>query len=114
MVGCWLPRRISSGWGWASRFALVTDGRFSGGTRGACIGHVSPEAAEEGRLPCSRNGDTIRIDLERRTLGDGRERGRNERPSGVLDPPLTRVVSGWLARYAKMVTSGSTGAVLKA
>ena len=114
MVEMLAPTANIVGMGLGESVALVTDGRFSGGTRGACIGHVSPEAAEGGPIALLRNGDTIRIDLERRTLGvDVSEEEMNARRE-YWKPPAPRVVSGWLARYAKMVTSGSTGAVLKA
>ncbi len=114
MVEMLAPTANIVGMGLGESVALVTDGRFSGGTRGACIGHVSPEAAEGGPIALLRNGDTIRIDLERRTLDvDVSEDEMNARRE-YWKPPAPRVVSGWLARYAKMVTSGSTGAVLKA
>ena len=114
MVEMLAPTANIVGMGLGESVALVTDGRFSGGTRGACIGHVSPEAAEGGPIALLRNGDTIWIDLERRTLDvDVSEDEMNARRE-YWKPPAPRVVSGWLARYAKMVTSGSTGAVLKA
>ncbi|MBI3391565.1 MAG: dihydroxy-acid dehydratase [Nitrospirae bacterium] len=113
MVEMLAPTANIVGMGLGESVALVTDGRFSGGTRGACIGHVSPEAAEGGPIALLRNGDTIRIDLERRTLDvDVSEDELNARRE-YWKPPAFRVASGWLARYAKMVTSGSTGAVLK-
>jgi dihydroxy-acid dehydratase len=114
MVEMLAPTANIVGMGLGESVALVTDGRFSGGTRGACIGHVSPEAVEGGPIALLRNGDTIRIDLERRTLDvDVSEEEMNARRE-YWKSPAPRVVSGWLARYAKMVTSGSTGAVLKA
>jgi dihydroxy-acid dehydratase len=92
--------------------ALITDGRFSGGTRGLCIGHVSPEAAEGGPIGLLRDGDIIAIDLAARTLEV--ELSSEELESRALEwealpPKFTR---GWLARYAAMVTSANTGAVL--
>lgn len=113
MVEMLAPTANIVGMGLGESVALVTDGRFSGGTRGACIGHVSPEAAEGGPIALLRNGDMIRIDLERRALEvDVSEDEMNARRE-YWKPPAPRVTSGWLARYAKMVTSGSTGAVLK-
>jgi dihydroxy-acid dehydratase len=89
--------------------ALVTDGRFSGGTRGLSIGHVSPEAAEGGPIGLVQDGDLIRIDLSARTLevdADLDERRKTWRA------PAARYTRGWLARYAAMVTNASNGAVL--
>jgi dihydroxy-acid dehydratase len=92
--------------------ALITDGRFSGGTRGLCIGHVSPEAAEGGPIGLLRDGDPIAIDLGARRLDvalSAAELQRRAREWQPLPPKFTR---GWLARYAAMVTSAHTGAVL--
>jgi dihydroxy-acid dehydratase len=87
--------------------ALITDGRFSGGTRGLSIGHVSPEAAEGGPIGLLRDGDVIHIDLPNRTL--------NANVSGRTPTPyVPKYERGWLARYAKMVTNASNGAVLEA
>lgn len=92
--------------------ALVTDGRFSGGTRGLCIGHVSPEAAEGGVIGLLRDGDVIRIDLQGRCLmtevTDAELARRRER----FTPPPPRFDRGWLGRYARLVTNASNGAVL--
>jgi hypothetical protein len=92
--------------------ALITDGRFSGGTRGLCIGHVSPEAAEGGPIGLLEEGDIIAIDLAARKLDV-------EVPADVLEgrrsqwhPPAAKFTKGWLARYAQLVTSANTGAVL--
>jgi dihydroxy-acid dehydratase len=89
--------------------ALITDGRFSGGTRGLCIGHVSPEAAEGGPIALLRDGDMITIDLAARSIAMEpdvlRRRSQWLRPS-----PRHR--TGWLARYAALVTNASNGAVL--
>jgi dihydroxy-acid dehydratase len=86
--------------------ALVTDGRFSGGTRGLCIGHVSPEAAEGGPIGLLRDGDIIAIDLAARRIDvQGELAGRSLEPR-------PRHLKGWLARYAKLVTNSSNGAVL--
>ena len=92
--------------------ALITDGRFSGGTRGACIGHVSPEAAAGGPIAALEPGDVIEIDLEVRTLN---VRLSEEEIAGRLNslPAFeTSATSSWLRRYSKMVTSASTGAVM--
>ncbi|MEO8622412.1 MAG: dihydroxy-acid dehydratase [bacterium] len=92
--------------------ALITDGRFSGGTRGLCIGHVSPEAAEGGPIGLLHEGDIVEIDLAARRLDvevSAIEFQRRAREWRALPPKFTR---GWLARYAAMVTSAHTGAIL--
>jgi dihydroxy-acid dehydratase len=94
------------------RVALLTDGRFSGGTRGPCVGHISPEAAEGGPLGLVRDGDTIELDIPGRNLRwkvDEKERARRQK---TWSPPRPRVSRGYLARYANLVTSAHTGAVL--
>ena len=107
------PTSAIVGMGLGTRVALVTDGRFSGGTRGLCVGHVSPEAAEGGPLALLQDGDPIRIDLRSRRIDvlidDAELARRRER----WQPPAPRFQRGWLARYARMVTSASTGAVLR-
>jgi dihydroxy-acid dehydratase len=92
--------------------ALITDGRFSGGTRGLCIGHVSPEAAEGGPIGLMREGDIVSIDLAARSLElevTAEELEERALEWEATPPKFTR---GWLARYAAMVTSANTGAVL--
>lgn len=107
------PTSYIMGRGLGDKVALITDGRFSGGTRGACIGHVSPEAAEGGPIGLLKEGDVISIDILGRRLDvklsdkELEDRRRNFVP---LEP---KVKSGYLARYAKFATSASTGAVLK-
>lgn len=93
--------------------ALITDGRFSGATRGASIGHVSPEAAEGGPIALVKDGDLISIDIPGGRLDllvpeDELERRRRE-----WQPPQPRVKKGYLRRYSRLVTSASTGAVFK-
>ena len=106
------PTANLMGMGLGESVALITDGRFSGGTRGACIGHVSPEAAVGGAIALLRNGDPIFIDIPNRRLqveltdAELDERRKKWKPA----PPKVR--DGWLARYAAMVGSASTGAVL--
>ena len=92
--------------------ALITDGRFSGGTRGACIGHVSPEAAARGPIAALEDGDIIDIDLGARTLDVRLSDDEIARRLDALPPFTTSATSSWLRRYSKMVTSASTGAVL--
>ncbi|WP_444542019.1 hypothetical protein [Calditerricola satsumensis] len=101
------------GMGLGTKVALVTDGRFSGASRGICVGHVSPEAAEGGPIALVRDGDIICIDLDKRTIElrvpeEELERRRAAWPG--FKPKFTR---GYLARYAHLVTSANTGAVLR-
>jgi dihydroxy-acid dehydratase len=95
------------------QIALVTDGRFSGGSRGLCIGHVSPEAAEGGPIGLLRDGDVVRIDLPARTLHVELTPAELAARRRQWTPPAAKYTRGWLARYAAMVTSASTGAVLE-
>jgi len=93
--------------------ALITDGRFSGASRGAAIGHVSPEAASGGPIGLVEEGDSITIDIPAAsiTLNVSEEILAGRRSAWMRPAPA--VASGWLARYARMVTSASEGAVLK-
>lgn len=94
------------------RAALITDGRFSGGTRGLCIGHISPEAAAGGPIAIIQDGDIIEIDAEKRTmnvrLSDEEIAARLEN----LPDFIPKVSRGWLGRYVQHVTSANTGAVM--
>jgi dihydroxy-acid dehydratase len=92
--------------------ALITDGRFSGGTRGLCIGHVSPEAAEGGPIGLIREGDIIAIDLAARKLDVELSADELESRRSEWHAPRPKFTKGWLARYAALVTSANTGAVL--
>jgi dihydroxy-acid dehydratase len=95
------------------RVALITDGRFSGGTRGLCIGHVSPEAAEGGPIGLLRDGDRVHIDLAGRCLTvelSDSELAARRRDFRAPAPKFRR---GWLSRYARLVTNASNGAVLQ-
>jgi dihydroxy-acid dehydratase len=94
--------------------ALITDGRFSGATKGAAIGHISPEAMEGGPLAIVEEGDTIEIDIPARTLNvDLPQTEIDRRLAQWSKPPLKREVASYLRRYSAMVTSASTGAVLR-
>jgi dihydroxy-acid dehydratase len=95
-----------------SAIALVTDGRFSGGTRGLCIGHVSPEAAEGGTIGLLRDGDEIDIDLQARCLAVRLSAEELASRRRAFVPPRPRFDRGWLSRYARLVTNASNGAVL--
>ena len=105
------PTAVITGMG--LKVALLTDGRFSGATRGACIGHVSPEAMEAGPIGLVKEGDTIIIDIPGRKLNiDISDEEMAERKAAWIQPP-PKVTGGYLGRYARLVTSASTGAVLK-
>jgi dihydroxy-acid dehydratase len=106
------PTSAIMGMGLGEKVALITDGRFSGGTRGACIGHVSPEAAARGPIAALQPGDMIDIDLEARTLDARLSEGEIRARLDALPPFQTRTSSKWLRRYAHFVTSADTGAVL--
>jgi dihydroxy-acid dehydratase len=106
------PTANIMGMGLGDKVALITDGRFSGGTRGACIGHVSPEAAAGGPIAALQNGDMININLiENRLDVDLTPEQIHERLKDARSPK-ERVKSSWLRRYASLVTSANTGAVL--
>ena len=107
------PTSAITGRGLGTQVALVTDGRFSGATRGAAIGHVSPEAAAGGPIAAIREGDTIEIDLDARTLNVRLDAAELETRLANLPAHTRAIRSRWLRRYAKLVTSASTGAVLR-
>ncbi|MDW7979056.1 MAG: dihydroxy-acid dehydratase [Verrucomicrobiales bacterium] len=106
------PTSYIIGMGLGDKVALITDGRFSGGTAGACIGHVSPEAAEGGPIALLRNGDRIRIDFPNRRIDILVPPEELERRRANWQP-VRRQVTGWLARYQWLVTNASQGAVLR-
>lgn len=93
--------------------AMITDGRFSGGTRGLSIGHCSPEAAAGGPIACVEPGDTIRIDLDARSIELDISADLFEGRRAALKPFVPRIRGGWLERYTHFVTSASEGAVLR-
>jgi len=107
------PTSYIMGQGLGDKVALVTDGRFSGGTRGACIGHVSPEAAEGGPIGLLQDGDVICIDIPNRKLEVKLSDAELQKRRASFKPLPPKVKEGWLARYAMMATSAGTGAVLK-
>jgi dihydroxy-acid dehydratase len=107
------PTSAIMGMGLGDKVALVTDGRFSGATRGACIGHISPEASAGGPIAAVRDGDRIVIDLDARTLDVDLPAETIASRLAAL-PPFERAVSSrWLRRYQRLVTSASTGAILR-
>jgi len=105
------PTSAIVGMGLAESVALITDGRFSGGTKGPCIGHVSPEAMEGGPIGLIRDGDRIKIDIPGRRLDLLVSEEELARRREAWSPPEPKVKEGYLARYAELVTSASTGAV---
>ena len=106
------PTANIMGMGLGEQVALITDGRFSGGTRGACIGHVSPEAAAGGPIAALVDGDMISIDLVERRLDVQLSPAQIALRLSEAKPPRERIKSSWLRRYAAAVTSANTGAVL--
>ena len=107
------PTSNIMGMGLGESVALLTDGRFSGGTRGACVGHVSPEAAAGGPIALVEEGDTIEIDIPNRKLNLLVDEAVLEERRKKWQPKRRKNLTGWLARYAAMVTSASHGAVLE-
>ncbi|MFD1737378.1 dihydroxy-acid dehydratase [Bacillus salitolerans] len=107
------PTSSIAGRGLSTKVALLTDGRFSGATRGISIGHISPEAAEGGPIAFVENGDLISIDLEMRTIHLHVSDDEFEVRKRQWIKPEPKVKTGYLARYSKLVTSANTGAVLK-
>ncbi len=106
------PTSYIMGQGLGEKVALITDGRFSGGTRGACIGHVSPEAAEGGLIGLLRDGDRIRIDIPGRRLEALLTDQEIAARAAARKPFVPRIREGWLARYAHFVSNAARGAIL--
>ncbi|HTY13232.1 MAG TPA: dihydroxy-acid dehydratase [Candidatus Omnitrophota bacterium] len=106
------PTSAIAGMGLADSVALITDGRFSGGTRGPCIGHIAPEAALGGPIAALRDGDIIEIDIPNRKINAKLSDAEIKQRLRALKPYNKKVASPWLRRYQKLVTSASTGAVL--
>ncbi|MFH5780143.1 dihydroxy-acid dehydratase [Heyndrickxia oleronia] len=107
------PTSSIAGRGLSTSVALITDGRFSGATRGISVGHISPEAAEGGPIAFIKNGDQILIDLINRKIEVMLTDAELERRRVNWDPPEPKITTGYLARYAALVTSANTGGVLK-
>lgn len=107
------PTAAITGMGLGDSVALITDGRFSGGTRGACIGHVSPEAAEGGPIAIVQDGDIIEIDIHKRKIDLKLSLNEINARLAKWKAPKPKITTGWLGRYQKLVTSANTGAVLK-
>ncbi|HRR39864.1 MAG TPA: dihydroxy-acid dehydratase [Syntrophales bacterium] len=107
------PTSAIVGMGLGKSVALLTDGRFSGGTQGAAIGHISPEAAEGGPIALVRDGDIISIDIPNKKLTLKVSEDELTRRKKAFKPRPPSVKSGYLARYAQLVTSASTGAIFR-
>ena len=108
------PTATLMGLGLGDSVALITDGRFSGGTRGPCIGHISPEAAVGGPIALIEDGDTIELDIPNRVLNLQVDDAVLAERRGRWSKPEPKIKTGWLARYAAVVTSANTGAICKA
>jgi len=107
------PTSAIAGMGLDAHVALVTDGRFSGGTRGACIGHVSPEAMEGGAIALVEDGDMVVIDIRNKEINVRLTEEDLKKRLSHWKPPEPRITSGYMSRYAKSVSSASEGAVIK-
>jgi dihydroxy-acid dehydratase len=107
------PTSALVGMGLHKSVALITDGRFSCGTRGPCIGHVSPEAALGGLIAYVKDGDAIHIDISNRKIELILSKSEIEKRKKEMRLMPAKVKSGYLYRYSKIVTSASTGAVFK-
>ncbi|MDD2272680.1 MAG: dihydroxy-acid dehydratase [Desulfuromonadaceae bacterium] len=108
------PTAAIMGMGLGDSVALITDGRFSGGTRGPCIGHISPEAAEGGPIALVKDGDRILLDIPNRRLELLVDDATLALRRAEWKAPEPKIKGGWLARYAKVVTSAHTGAITTA
>ena len=108
------PTSAIMGRGLGSTVALITDGRFSGATRGAAIGHVSPEAAVGGPIALVEEGDVIAIDIMANTINIKVSDGELAKRRAAWKPRQPKITTGYLARYAALVTSGNRGAILEA
>ncbi len=107
------PTSAIAGMGLNESVALITDGRFSGGTRGPCIGHISPEAMEGGPIAALKDGDKIRIDIPKRNIEVLITDEEMKKRLSYWKQPKPKIRHGYLARYAKLVSSASSGAIME-
>jgi len=107
------PTAAIVGSGLSDSVALITDGRFSGGTKGPCIGHVSPEASAGGTIAIIRDGDTINIDIPNRSMEVKLSKAEIERRFKNWKPVLPKIKTGYLSRYSRLVSSADKGAILE-
>jgi len=108
------PTSLIMGMGLGDKVALITDGRFSGATRGASIGHVSPEAAEGGLIGLLRDGDVIHIDVDQYILEARLSDDEIAKRRAEFIPLVKPLTSSWLKQYRALVTNASNGAILEA
>jgi dihydroxy-acid dehydratase len=106
------PTSAIAGMGMSESVVLITDGRFSGATRGPCIGHVSPEAASGGPIAVIRDGDRIRVDIPKRTVHVLLSEEEITSRLRSWKPPEKKVVRGYLSRYIQTVASADQGSIL--
>ncbi|MEE8317575.1 MAG: dihydroxy-acid dehydratase [Candidatus Omnitrophota bacterium] len=106
------PTSAIVGMGLSDDVALITDGRFSGGTRGPCIGHIAPEASKGGAIAIIKNNDRIKIDIRKRRINVDLTNAEIKRRLKKWRSPKPKISEGWLSRYSNMVSSASKGAVL--
>jgi dihydroxy-acid dehydratase len=107
------PTSLIMGMGLGDKVALITDGRFSGATRGASIGHVSPEAAEGGMIGLLQDGDEIHIDVDQYILSVNLSDAEIEKRKATFSPIKKEITSSWLKQYRALVTNASSGAILR-
>jgi dihydroxy-acid dehydratase len=107
------PTSAIVGMGLSDSVALITDGRFSGGTKGPCLGHVSPEASGKGPIAILKDGDTITIDIPNRKLEVKLSKAEIEKRFRFWKPIPPKIKTGYLARYSKLVSSADKGAILR-
>ncbi|MFW6237078.1 MAG: dihydroxy-acid dehydratase [Desulfosudaceae bacterium] len=107
------PTSALAGMGLDAHVALITDGRFSGGTKGAAIGHVSPEAMEKGPIAVVEEGDLISVNIPEKTITLKVDEAEIEKRLGQWQRPAPKITRGYMARYARMVSSANTGAIFK-
>jgi dihydroxy-acid dehydratase len=107
------PTSAIAGMGLDAHVALITDGRFSGGTRGAAIGHISPEALDGGIIGLVEEGDTIAINIPDKSISLEVDETELAQRRETWQPPKPKITKGYMARYAKMVSSANTGAIVK-
>lgn len=107
------PTSLIMGMGLGADVALITDGRFSGATRGLSIGHVSPEAAEGGLIGLLNDGDTIQIDVDAYTIEALIDEDELAKRRAAFKPHVKKIEGSWLKQYRQLVSNASHGAVLK-
>jgi dihydroxy-acid dehydratase len=108
-----MPTSAIAGMGLDADVALITDGRFSGGTRGAAIGHVSPEAMEGGTIAVVKEGDRVSIDIPKKKITLKVPDAEIETRLSIWRRPRPKISKGYMARYARVVSSGGEGAVVR-